>query len=318
MRDALPLIVVAACASGCAVLRPITASNDDLADYRAFRVAAHEGVRLAAAQRYVENHPRGAWAEEVRVAFAEEEPVYFERASETRAKTSEYLASLPRGPHATAAIALLTAFDTHVEDLETDRMLKNARRMEASLEHASLQRRALGETILGDVAALVDPDVFGATADQVPAAMRRALGGLAPATWGHPAPVREDDFFYVIPTHLVRESRVATLELALVFERGLVAQGMLSGTDLFVHWDEADEVKPRDPTESRDRALAAGHAADLLAGALEARLPAARCRVASSAPREILVRRCDGWSVVVTIGGGPGDVDAIIVSGPPR
>src|ERR1700722_6068163 len=112
--------------SGCAVPKALFTSNSDLADYRAFRIAAHEGVRLARAQRYVERHPRGMWVDEGRRAFDQEEPAYLDRASETRAKTSEYLADLPRGPHAEAAIALLTAFDTHLEDADTDRLLHEA------------------------------------------------------------------------------------------------------------------------------------------------------------------------------------------------
>src|SRR5580658_5800709 len=95
-------------ASACAVPKALFTSSNDLTDYRAFRIAAHEGVRLARAQRYIERHPRGMWVDDVRRAFDQEEPLYFERASETRAKVSEYLADLPRGPHADAAIALLT------------------------------------------------------------------------------------------------------------------------------------------------------------------------------------------------------------------
>jgi hypothetical protein len=83
-----------------------------------------------------------------------------------------------------------------------------------------------------------------------------------------------------------------------------------------VSWDEADQVKARDPTDDKDRGLAARHAAELLGGALEARMPADRCTVSSSAVQEILVRRCDGWSAVVAMGRGPGELDSITVSGP--
>jgi len=302
--------------AGCAVGRPFLASSDDLADYRAFRVAAHEGVRLSRAQHYLARHPRGTWAADVKRAFEAEEPEYYERASGSRAKTSEYLANLPQGPHAAAAISLLTAFDTHMEDIATRKLLREAHRTEAKLESSSLQRHLLGEIILGDVAALLEPDLYGAHRDELPDPVRRALGGLAPSTWGNPPTVRSDDIFYSIPTHLVRESRVVTVELKVAFDHGLATEGMLSGPDLFVAWDEADAVQPRDPTDDKDRAVAARHAADLLGGALEARLPAARCNASSSAPREILVRRCDGWSAVVTVGKGPGDRDSISVSGP--
>jgi hypothetical protein len=320
MRGALGAFAV--CATllwplvGCAVGRSLWTSSDDLQDYRAFRTSGHESVRLARALRYLARHPKGAWADEVRRAFGEEEPRYFERASESRAGTSEYVTDLPHGPHADAAIALLTAFDTHIEDIATAKLLASARRTEARLELASRGRHALGEAILGDVAALLEPGLYGAPGDELPYPVRRALGGLAPPTWGSPEPIRNDDYFYVIPTRLVRESRVASLELRVVVAHGVAVLGRVSGPDLFVHWDEADEVLSRDPTDPRDRARAAAHAADQLDGALEARLPAERCRVASSAPRDVLVRRCDGWEVVVTIGKKAGDEDAIVVKGP--
>src|SRR5262249_33157354 len=49
----------------CAAGRQLVADSADLTDYRAFRVAAFEGTRLARASAYLEAHPRGAWAEEV-------------------------------------------------------------------------------------------------------------------------------------------------------------------------------------------------------------------------------------------------------------
>src|SRR5262245_20655786 len=95
---------------GCGGLRTILAPPEDPEDYRAFRVAAATGTRLARAKRYIERHPRGTFAEEVRRTFDEEEPVYFERAQASREGIRRYLADLPEGPHADAALALLVAF----------------------------------------------------------------------------------------------------------------------------------------------------------------------------------------------------------------
>src|SRR5260370_10324735 len=105
-RSPLVLLVAAALTlpAGCAVGRQMLADSGDLADYRTFRVAEHEGVRLARATRYLEAHPRGVWADEVRATLDREEPLYFEAATASRAKTSEYLTDLPHGPHAPAAI----------------------------------------------------------------------------------------------------------------------------------------------------------------------------------------------------------------------
>ncbi len=317
MRCALALLAFTLGPLACAVVKPIVADSGDLADYRAFRVAAHEGVRLSRAQHYLDAHPSGAWASEVRAAFDAEEPRYFEAATASRAKTSEYLTDLPHGPHAAAAIALLTAFDTKVEDIATARLLRDARRTEAKLERASVQRRGIGETILGDVAALLDPSLYGARPDELPPTVRSALGGTAPPTWGgRPLTRRTTDFFFSVPSRLARESRIVTIELALELEAGRVTSGVVRGVDLFVHWEEADTMKARDPTSPGDRAAAAEHAADLLSGALEARLPVARCEAPASPPDELLVRKCDGWTATIKMGSAVGEVDAIVLSGP--
>ena len=95
--------VVGAASAGCATFRPMTAGSGDLADYRAFRVAAAPGTRLARAKKYLEQHPSGAFTAEVRAAFDEEEPRYFERAQASQEGARRYLADLPDGPHAVAS-----------------------------------------------------------------------------------------------------------------------------------------------------------------------------------------------------------------------
>src|SRR5665811_1665999 len=91
----------------------------DLRDYREFRTAAHEGRRLAKAQRYLARHPEGAWAAEVRALFDAEEEAWFEAAKASRTRAREYVIDLPDGPHADGARALLVLFDEHQGDVET-------------------------------------------------------------------------------------------------------------------------------------------------------------------------------------------------------
>ena len=302
--------------SSCAVGRQMLAENGDLADYRAFRVAGHEGVRLARASRYLEAHPSGAWADEVRATFNREEPLYFEASTASRAKTSEYLADLPRGPHAQAAIELLAAFDTHVEDVATARLLRNARHTEAVLERANAQRRAVGEHILEGVSALLDADVYGKRPEEFPEALRRALRGASSATWGTAPSSRSEELFYSVPGRTERVSRLVAIELDVELARGEAVRGVLRGPDLFVSWEEADAVEPRDPTNPADRARAAVHATDVLSGALEAHLPASRCAPPAPPQGMLLVRSCDGWTVAVTQGASPGSTDTLVVTGP--
>jgi hypothetical protein len=316
VRRLVTSFAVAFATGACASARQLVAANGDLADYRAFRVAAAEGVRLARAQRYLEAHSRGAWAEEVRGVFEAEEPAFFERASATREGTSEYLADLPKGPHAAAALVLLENFDTKVEDVETARLTREARRTEAMLDRAAQQRKALGEAIVGAVGALLDEGVYHTPADDMPAPLKHVLGGAAEATWGRLPTRREQDFFFSIPTRLERESRMATLTVAIALEGGFVMEGRVEGRDLFVHWAEADMVRLLDPTEKRDRAVAREHAVEVLLGALEGRLPLAEC--AATAPA-LIARRCPtGWIAVVTMGASAGDFDAIVIQGPTK
>jgi hypothetical protein len=288
-------------------------SSGDLRDYRAFRLAETRGIRLERAFHYLETHPEGAWAAEVGTAFHEEEPLYYEAAQSTRELTSEYLAHLPRGPHAAQAIVLLTAFDTKVETAEMDRLLREARRSEGVLARASEQRQKVTEAILGAVAALNDPAVYDARIEDPPRPLRRALGGEAPSTWGALGKEHEQDLFFFVPTHLQRESRVLTLRLELQSRDGKIASGTVSGADLFVLWTEADQMRALDPTRLEDRVLAANHAAEVLGGAFEARLPASRCRVDGTG-RELFMRRCDGWTVWATMGDRPATVDRIHIA----
>jgi hypothetical protein len=310
----LAAVLVLTC--GCAVGKHLTAESGDLADYRDYRVAAREGTRLKRAQAYLEHHPRGAWTDEVRAAYESEEPAWFEACQASREGVRAYLTDLPRGPHADAALSLLVAYDAKVEDVETARLMRDARRTEAQLEAAAAARRAVGEAILGAVGALVADHVYGAPIDDASPLLRGLLGGGASTTWGELPARRERDLFFVLPTREGRQSRVATF--AVEVERapsGAIVAGRIEGDDLFVRWDESDLVRPLDASSSNHRSEAAYHARLLLEGALESRLPAARC-AAAPAEGELVRRACDGWRAVVRWGQIEGQPDVIEVHGP--
>src|ERR1700722_955063 len=132
-------------AGACALPQQMLAAPDDLADYRAFRVAAHEGRRLFQAQRYLERHPHGAFSEEVRAVFDREEAAWFEAAKTSRVRAKEYVVDLPDGPHAEAARSLMVLFDEHQEDTDTLSLLADARHTAATLDYETARRRRLGE-----------------------------------------------------------------------------------------------------------------------------------------------------------------------------
>jgi len=314
MRVLCTLALVAL--AGCAAAKPILADSGDLADYRAFRVAAQRGTRLARAQHYLEAHPRGAWADEVRAAFEAEEPAFFEAAKASRRAAIEYLVDLPHGPHAAAAYSVLAAFDAKDDDFETTKLLAEARRTDAMLEHAAEKRRAVGERIVACVVALLEPSAYGKPLDDAPPALRRALGGVSAATWGGTRTRMDVDLAFVLPTPGGREERTASLELSVRVENGVVTEGRVWGPDLFVRWAEADAMRPFDASAPQARGAAATHAKDVLGGALEGLLPADRCRAPLTETGELIARKCDGWTVSVTMGEFAGAPDVILVRGP--
>ena len=301
------LASLACAALGCAALRPVTASSGDLADYRETRTQRTWGRRLAAMQRYLERRPDGAWAAEVREELDREEPRFFARASDSREGVRGYLTDLPRGPHADAAVSLLVAFDTKVEDVETERMLKAARTTEARLGEAAEQRRAADEWVANALAALADDAPWGKPRGASPALVAQ-LKGPRQGTWGglpdrvdvrlpFAAPGRGDLF-------------ARTLEATLALEGDELRAATLSGPDLFVRWAEIDAVRALDPSRTEDRVFAASRVRERLAGLLERRFPEARC-AKGAADADLLARRCDGRAVRVVMGGAAGDVDKV-------
>jgi hypothetical protein len=315
-RRLVVLAVALGLSAGCVVPRQMIAAPDDLADYRAFRTARREGRRLAAAQTYLARHPHGAWVDEVRTSFESEEEAWFEAAKVSRSRARDYVVDLPEGPHAEAARALLVLFDEHQSDFETLMLLADARRTGATLDYEASRRRHVSDLLLAEVGALADPATWGSRLDAPPPALAGALRGDVPATWGAATRRRRDDtLFFVLPTPQGVQARVLTASLDLVLDGGRVVQGIVQGEDLLVLWAESLLVHVLDPTSATDRALAAKTVTDVLAGAFEAAIPAARCASTPSAG-EILARACDGWTVSVRMGREQGESDVIDVVGP--
>jgi hypothetical protein len=303
--------------ASCGVARQMLASPADLADYREFRAAAYEGARLARAQRYLERHAGGVWADEVRSAFDAEEPVWFDAAKTSRSRARAYLVDLPAGPHADAARALLVLFDEHKGDVETLELLADARRTSAMLDAESVRRKRVGEVVLEELAVLLDRTTWGARLDAPPPPLASALRGHLQGTWGGATRgSHTEQAFFVVPTPQGAQSRVAEIRFRVWLEGQRVALGAIQGGDLFTRWAEAMEIRELDPGKAADRARIASLVADTLGGALEATLPAARCAAKTVGDEEILSRACDGWSVTARRGGPTGEDDTIEVRGP--
>lgn len=303
---------------GCAVPTQMLASPSDLQDYRAFRMAAHEGRRLFEAQRYLKRHPKGAWADEVRAAFDEEEAAWFEAAKTSRARAREYVVDLPDGPHVDAARTLMVLFDEHQDDVETLALLADVQRTAAKLDYETGRRHHVSDVILAEVGALANPATWGARLEAPPPALAAVLRGEVEPTWGAGLHAqRKDSLIFVIPTPAGAQASVVDVTFQLWLEGGRITQGVLRGDNLFVRWTEAQLTRVLDAGSADDRKLAASTVADVLGGAFEALLPASRCATPGPpGPGGILLRACDGWTVSVRMGEVPGALDVVDVRGP--
>ena len=281
---------------------------------RAFRVAAAPGTRLARAKKYLEQHPSGAFTAEVRAAFDEEEPRYFERAQASQEGARRYLADLPDGPHAVAALALLTALASSMQDAELRDIARKVQYGDAKLEAAAVQRRAVGEAVLGAVGVLLDEEVYGVARAAGPPALRTLMMGPTASTWGAVPRHRDEDLYFLLPTRPDRESRLVSLEITLAERDGVVIGAAVEGADMLVRWAEADQIVKLDPSASEDRTEAHVHAMARLDGALERRFPTSECPDSRS-DRELYHRTCNGWEAVVVPGAGAGAKDSIVIRG---
>jgi hypothetical protein len=224
---------------------------------------------------------------------------------------------MPWGPHADAARALVNLFEGHPEDVETLELIAKAELMEATLNAESATRKRVGELVLEELAALLDKPTWAARLDAPPATREGVLRGPARSTWGLGGTKlnseRTDRVFFVVPTPDGPVTRDVDVRFQLKLERGRVTQGTIQAANLFVRWAEAMQARTLDMDNANDRTTAALEIVEVLRGALEAQLPAVRCRVKPIGRGGILTRACDGWLVSARMGNRSGDVDTIEV-----
>ncbi len=311
MRRAACLLL---CAVGCApignqIFTPAREANA----YRAFRVAADPGPRLARARDYLRDFPTGAWSKEVNEVYVDEEAAYFAKAQQSYQDAINYLTDLPDGPHAAEALASTSVYGQEVSDVETIELLSDARKLDKLLERQSAQRRQVGEHIAAAIGALTGDGVFGRALEDAPAALQRFMSG-ARTSWGRAPERHVAGIRFLIP--VLRKpplERLATVMVTVSRNATGIEEGRIEGEDLFIRWAEADYARSLDPAAPASRQVALDHAREVLGGALEARLPAAQCALQEQV---VLARRCGGWHAVAVMGKGPGDRDVVSVKGP--
>lgn len=230
----------------CAIVRPVTASNADLVDHRAFVLAHTEGDRLARATQYLEKHPDGAWSKDVRAAFDAEEPGYYRASTRSRSAAIDYIAWLPRGPHADAAFALVRSEDEHEPEDEQARMLKAAHENEVRLARAAEERSVAHDAALSTLHAVV-ADVYGKPLEASPDLTHLLLGGM---NFGATPSHRTRVLHFELPSRAGPVVRTLQIEIDVVRDAAdRVTSSTVSGPELFQRIAETVLLREVPPDE---------------------------------------------------------------------
>lgn len=317
MRLAHVLLPLALAAAGCGLPTRAISSPTEYRDYRETRTAWTVEDRLAAAAKYLAAHPQGRFVAEVRATFGREEQSFYDQKSQTAPGLEWYLMVLPGGPHASEASLRLSDFEARAKVHRKDQLLSEAKTIEARLSAAAASRHAAVDTLTGWIGSIAIVRTWGEATWHLPGETLLSLRG-----WPDPARCTDRRCsrtrsveFQVPVSGGGLEDRAATMDFVVVLQDGGVDRIEVRGPELFSRLFEASRGIPLDPDHERARAEAVGFALDLVGGAFESVAPVARCD-RPIRPPVVMSRRCDGWSIDVTIGDTPADDDIVSVRGP--
>lgn len=315
-RAKLAAVALLLTTSGCgSALGTVAAPQAEYVAFRNVRTARKVEDRLAASSKYLQAYPEGRWREEVRPWFERAEARYWSRREETYEGLAEYLALLPRGPHAARAELELRQHKARNRETQASDLLEQARSREARLAGKARAREAARDAFGAWVGRLIGIETWGDRTS--------ALGSEFLFEWRIDKPrarcidarcAKLVELPFELPGGETGE-RVMMFEVVLQLREAVVVEARLEGPGMFSRLFEAAKLEPvtHDDPGARERAVE--YAVDFIGGAAEARLPATRCR-ADSAPPVVLKRACDGWSLEVAAAANPADDDVVKVTGP--
>ena len=301
--------------ASCASTARITGDFGDYRSYRQTRVASTLEERLGASERYLRDYPKGDYHEEVRRWFAPREKRYLKLSWNNLPRLRAYLDAMPRGPHAEIVTERITELESRriFADRREQRVLDRAQGFEVSLAEAAEQRREFLREVTLLTKLLGETRSFGEPTSELDAQLLLRFRVRPPA--GH----CDGDlcrkvfaFHFSVPEARVLAPRVAEVTLEIILERGLVQQLALSGPGLLARLAEAVSVRAVPPNNPQANAEAVGQALEVVSGALDGPLPAARCTIEAVSP-VVLSRRCDGVRAEVIASTEPGEPDRIVV-----
>ena len=315
-RIALLLLLAGApSVASCTSTARLTGDFGDYRSYRQSRVATTLEERLGASERYLRDYPKGDYHVEVRRWFAPKEKRYVKLSWNNLPRLRAYLDAMPRGPHSVIVTERIGELESRriFAERRDRRVLDRAQGFEARLAEAAEQRRAFVKELTqltqllaatrsyGEPTSELDPEILLRFRVRQPAG--HCDGDLCSKVFA---------FWFAVPEGKALTPRLAQVTLEIILERGLVQQLALSGEGLFVRVAEAVSVSAVAPNNPQANAEALGQTLELVSGALDGPLPAARCTVPAVSP-VVLARRCDGVRAEVVAGTEPGEPDRIVV-----
>ena len=316
MRRLVVCLAISALLASCASTARLTGDFGDYRSYRRTRLGPTLEERLGASQRYLRDYPHGDYREEVRRWFAPAEKHYFKLSWNTLPRLRAYLDAMPDGPHAEAVSDRITQLESRrvFADRRDQRMLDVAQGFESRLAQAADQRRELLREFSTLARLLGGTHSFGEPTSELDSELLlRFRVRQPPGTCTGDVCGKVFSFPYAVPNDKLLTSRVAEVTLQIRLERGLVRSLSLSGPELLTRLAEAVEVRAIPAENPQARAEALAHALDVIADALDAPLPKARCEVDAVSP-VVLARRCDGRYLEVVAGTEAGAPDRLSVS----
>jgi hypothetical protein len=316
------ILAAALLSAGCTTARGFVASAGDYSAFRATQVAPTFDERLAAAARYLDERPGGAFREEVRAYFGEAEAVYWERQRKTKGGLLAYLQALPRGPHHDHAERRLG------ELAETERERRRATEVvEERVSGPAAAARTRVRQVLSDyLAGFFDRAVYDAPLSRAKAALIIPYSLSLPSPRCQPIDPPEGAAAHHC-TKIVElpysvegpreepEPREATLQIDVVLDPdGAPIEVTLSGPDLLLRIEETYRIKPLDAGDGEARAAAIARGAQIVKTAFDRVVGGDPACLKKAQPPVTLELACGGVGVVLRAAAAPGEDDRIVVN----
>jgi len=309
------LVLAVGLMAGCSVVSGFAVSNSEYVAYRKVRTSSQLTDRLAASEAYLASYPSGLWADEVFPWHEQAELAYWKRAQTSQDGLEQYLRALPTGPHAAQAAEKLAALLDRKADDRIELLELSAATTEERFSEWSRQRDDAREVFTRWLGRALSVESWGQPTGNLPHEVI--------FNWriDPPKGTCQDDYCiksiqmeYRVPGGGDEAERIFLLDVVLLLESGRLQEVRLQGSGLFSRLYEVGAkrtVRFDDPQARRD---AISYAVDVVGGAAEARLPAARCTIQSDG-LVALHRSCEGLTVRVEVAASIENDDVVSIHG---